>query len=463
MLKLENFCVDYAQTGTTVRVLDSIDFEVQISKKIAVLGLSGSGKTTLISALAGFGSKSATTSGKRLLSGDGSIHFVSQNSYESFHHMRSLGWHLEETLRFLPPHKRYPQNQQTELIESFLSGGSELLSRHPYEVSGGQLLRFNLAVGVLRKPDFLIADEPTSALDHKTAIEVAGLIRRAAEITGAALVIATHDLDVARATADDAVLLEAGRIVANGPIDLISQQYIDSWKIEPPQRTTIENNRSVVDLIDFRNVALGYKGRPKTIVKADLSISTDSRILIEGRSGAGKSTLLRSFYDSTIKLQGDHNFPISGKASKRRAAGPKLGLVFQDTWSTLNPRMTIGEILLEASRAGGIQCDKRRIREMLASAGLEPSMSARTPEQLSGGQRQRVSILRAIANNPLLLLLDEPTSQLDPVSTGLILHLIHKISQHNTGIVISSHKASEFDWFHTKRLELRDQKLQEIL
>lgn len=163
----------------------------------------------------------------------------------------------------------------------------------------------------------------------------------------------------------------------------------------------------------------------------DLSVEAGTTLGLVGESGSGKSTLARCVLriveptSGTVEFDGDDLTALPG----RRVDGiyRRAQMVFQDPSSSLNPRMAIGDLVAEPLRLhlGTRRADCReRVDELLSLVGLTAQHADRYPHQLSGGQRQRVGIARALAPDPALLILDEPTSSLDVSVRGQILQLL---------------------------------------
>ena len=171
-----------------------------------------------------------------------------------------------------------------------------------------------------------------------------------------------------------------------------------------------------------------------------------------GESGSGKSTIGRAILRLVRVAGGSITFDGKDVGSLRGAAlkayRRDAQVVFQDPDNSLDPRMRIGTTITEALRAHNVtprQGTGRRVAELLAEAGLDPTFAERYPHQLSGGQRQRVAIARALSVQPRLLVLDEPTSALDVRTQAHILTLISRLRTerqlsyllitHNFGVV----------------------------
>lgn len=161
----------------------------------------------------------------------------------------------------------------------------------------------------------------------------------------------------------------------------------------------------------------------------DLVVEAGESLGLIGESGSGKSTLVRLLLGLDRPSGG--RVLVDGKEVDATARARSLhwlrrqtGLVFQDPYASLDPRMTAGRIIAEPLWALDIPGDHRaRVREVLQQVGLEPDMAERHPHEFSGGQRQRVALARAIAHRPRILVGDEPLSALDVTVRAQILDL----------------------------------------
>ncbi|MBM9465863.1 ABC transporter ATP-binding protein [Nakamurella leprariae] len=179
----------------------------------------------------------------------------------------------------------------------------------------------------------------------------------------------------------------------------------------------------------------------------DLAIAPGETVALVGESGSGKSTLARCvtrLVDPTsgsVELDGLSLGQLSGRQLSR--AYRDIQMVFQDPRSSLNPRMTVGAMLEEPLRLlGSLSAPQRgtRVAELLTEVGLPADFADRRPHQLSGGQRQRIGIARALAVDPKVVVLDEPTASLDVSVRGQVLELLARIqAERNVAYLFITH------------------------
>ncbi len=213
-------------------------------------------------------------------------------------------------------------------------------------------------------------------------------------------------------------------------------------------------------VVELRGVSKTFRGGALITALSDVSLTVaeGERVAVVGKSGSGKSTLLAIAgslerpSEGAVIIDGRVLRELSDRAMSR-LRGRRIGFVFQSF--NLLQRLTALENVAEALMYGGVRCPERidRARDLLDDFGLGGRID-HFPHQLSGGEQQRVAIARALANQPALLIADEPTGDLDPESGATVVDALLAAGE-STAVLVATHSpevASQFD----RRVRLED-------
>ncbi len=471
-------------------MVSEVFFDLFPKKITALVGQSGSGKSVTALAIVGLARK-AQTSGEVIFDGKNllklseeqlckirgqEIGFVFQDSNTSLNPLHKIGKQIAEAITIHNPKisKENLKKRVLELIKMVeLESLTSRLDDYPHQLSGGQKQRVMLAIALANNPKILIADEPTTALDVAVQNEILNLILRLKNELGLAVLFITHNLHVVKKIADEVVVLNAGKIVEKGSAQqiflapkndytksLINAVLMQKEQIKKPQSAEI---LSVKNLSVIHQIKKSFFKSENFYANRDLNFGLQSghNLGIIGESGSGKSTLALALLNLTphvgeVKFFGDKIWKKSESELRR-----DVQIIFQDPFSSLNPRMLVKDIIVEGllihklhkpsverSRnhrkvpaAKGSQQEPsdgfdsaqptvcERVDGIMKKLRLELEIKNRYPHELSGGQRQRVAIARALILNPKILVLDEPTSALDLLTQNEILQLLLEIQK----------------------------------
>ncbi|MBF0439592.1 MAG: ABC transporter ATP-binding protein [Magnetococcales bacterium] len=479
LLAIDNLTVRFQGEGETVEAVQGISFSIAPGETVALVGESGSGKTVAALSLLRllppsaqitaegifFRGRQTTTMEpdalRKLRGSDMAMVFQEPMTalnpvYPIF---RQLAEALQQDLGIDP---RTLRQRASELLHwTGITDPDSRLDAYPHQLSGGQRQRVLIAMALARRPALLIADEPTTALDVTIQAQILELLTRLRRELGMAMLLITHDLPMVRKTADRVCVMRQGKIVETASVKTLFASPRHPYTrallaalpdANPPPRP---NNAPIVlttrDVRCHFPIKKGLLKRTVGWIKAvdgiTLTLRQGETLGVVGESGSGKTTL----GETILRLnqsQGEMTFSgvnlQTASRAELRHLRRRIQVVFQDPYSSLSPRMTIGTILEEGLEIHGLEPNAARrldrVHAILAEVGLDAQSLERYPHQFSGGQRQRIAIARAMILQPELLILDEPTSALDLSVQAQILKLLKKLQMdHGLAYLFISH------------------------
>jgi ABC-type glutathione transport system ATPase component len=323
--------------------------------------------------------------------------------------------------------------------------------------------RVVIAIALANNPSLLIADEPTTALDVTIQAQILDLLRTLRDELGIAIVLITHDMGVVAEICDDVLVMYQGSIVERGSVRQVMSTPTHPYtqklmravpKMDSPLRAAAPASVTpVLEVRDLRtDVMAGSRGlfRKKppfyAVDGVSLQVYAGETLALVGESGCGKSTLSRTIVG--IHRPASGHILVNGEdvtepsATNARSVIAGVQYVFQDPYSSLNPRRTAGQSIEEALREAGYPAREipDRAVELFEQVGLPANYLQRYPFAFSGGQRQRIGIARALAGRARALILDEPVSALDVSIQSEIIELLTALQKRlGLGYLFISH------------------------
>ena len=480
LLEVENLSTSFGSGPNEIAAVRGAHFQIKKSETLALVGESGSGKSvTALSSmrllpypLAHHPTGSIRFKNEELLTAPehrmrdlrgNDLAMIFQEPLNSLNPLHSIEKQIAETLLL---HKSLsPQKARTKVIELLrlvgLEAAIERLNALPHEFSGGQQQRVMIAMALANDPDLLIADEPTTALDVTIQAQVLKLLKDLQNKLGMAILFITHDLSIVRSMADRVCIMNDGQIVEQGPVAEIfsapRHEYTRHLLAAEPKGQPASAREDAQPIMVGNNIKVWFPikrgvlrrtvGHIKAVDGVSVTIKRGHTLGVVGESGSGKSTLGRAL----LRLEhakGQINFLENNLQDLRpkelRPLRREMQIVFQDPFSSLSPRLSVGQIVDEGLLVHDIGTDyetrRQLIGEALIEVGLEPAMQDRYPHEFSGGQRQRIAIARALVVKPKFLVLDEPTSALDMSVQAQITRLLRDLQQkHSLTYMFISH------------------------
>ncbi len=479
LLSVDDLHVTFSTRNGLVKALRGVNLEIGAGETLGIVGESGSGKSvTAYAATRLLDSSGRITQGQIRFRGENvarlsarsmralhgaAISMIFQNPRAALNPIRSIGQQIADVLLAHKPISGGEARQRAlDLLKAVLIRDPEKrLGAYPHELSGGMCQRVMIAMAIACEPALLIADEPTTGLDVTTQKTVMDLLADITAQRGMSLILITHDLGLAARYCRRVCVMEQGQVVeAAEPIRLFRQPahaYTRRLVAASPTATStiadLASGQAAAPgrapaavsaegpgaplLLEVQRLVKRYPGPVVAVDDVSFSLRRGESLGLVGESGSGKTTLSRMVARLIDQSEGEILFdgnPIGSiperdfhKAPERR----DIQLVFQDPTDSLNPRFNaFDSIAHPLVRMLGMRSGAeltRRVVDCAVRTGLDRDLLERFPHQLSGGQKARVGIARAVACNPRLLILDEPTAALDVSVQAVILQLLDRL------------------------------------
>ncbi len=475
MLKINNLTVQFEKNI----VVDNIDMEVNDNNIVAIVGESGSGKTMTALSIAGLLPEDAKVSGdiyieetnllglkeseKRKYRGK-DITMVFQEPMTSLNPLMKIGKQIEEVLKL---HTNFDKEKRKKEVSDILNAVElfdveRIKKSYPHELSGGMRQRVMIAISLICKPKLIIADEITTALDVMTRDQIIKLLKKINKDYKVAILFVSHNLNVVEELSDYVYVMKNGKVVESGKTKKVFEnpenEYTKSLIEFKNGKREIKNLIKKEEVVlEIENLSAYYKNISKNIFKKpainnvleDISFKVYKGEIVGlvGKSGIGKTTLSKV-------ILGLHK-EFSGKIS---CVEKFPQMIFQDPYSSLNPKLKIKDMLLEVLLVRKNHTKTKRmekVSDIIKKVGLDNSYLERYSNELSGGQRQRVAIALALISETTFIIADEPVSALDLSIQEQILQLLKRLQKEmNLTILFISHDMNVINKICDRVIEL---------
>lgn len=520
LLDIQDLQITFHTRDGLVTAVDKVSYQVNRGEILAIVGESGSGKSVSCFSIldllprppAKIEQGRIVFDGIDLLACDRAkmqqirgnrIAMIFQDPLSSLNPNLSIGSQLLEAINSHQSKldkKAAKDKAISALQEVGISQPEQRLKQYPHEFSGGMKQRVMIAMALVNEPDLLIADEPTTALDVTIQAQIFDLLKALQAKRNIAILFISHDLAVVKQLAHRALVMQKGKIVEQGEINALfaNPQHPYTQKLlaaiptsaKPSEHKFITNNQPPV--LEVKQVSIGYpatkqgpdkvkisewllslfrKPRIQTVVhQANFALQQGEILGLVGESGCGKSTLSGAIMQLIQTQSGSISLNQVNltQADKQtiRSSRKDLQIIFQDPYTSLNPRMSVYDTLLEPLTLHKIvpKAERHaRILQLVKEVGLSPQDIRKYPHEFSGGQRQRIAIARALAVEPKVIIADEPVSALDVTVQAQVLNLLLElVKRHRLSMIFISHDLSVIRYLCDRTAVMQKGKIVEL-
>jgi len=529
LLSVNQLTVKFRSNNQENEVVKKISFQLKKNKILAIVGESGSGKSVTSLAISGLLPESSILEGEVYFNGKNLLE-ISDNDFQKIRG-KKIGMIFQEPMSSLNPTltcgnqvaevlKHHTDLNSKEIHKEVISLfekvklpiPARIFNSYPHQISGGQKQRVMIAIAIACKPVLLIADEPTTALDVTVQREIILLLKELQKQNNMSILFISHDLPLVSEIADDVIVIYKGEIIEKGKtIDVFQnpqKEYTkglinskpslgerlkrlptvdDFIKQEVATEVYTKSDRQqfheqiyaskplleIVELKKYFETKLRFYKKPpiKAIDNVSFKLYERETLGLVGESGCGKTTLGRAILHLEKITSGQLFYKGKDITSlsklELRSLRKEIQIIFQDPFSSLNPRISIGNSILEPMIVHGILSSfkerKLYVLDLLKKVGLEEDHFNRYPHEFSGGQRQRIGIARAIALQPKLIICDESVSALDVSVQAQVLNLLNELKiSFNFSYIFISHDLSVVKYMSDQLVVMNQGKIEEI-
>lgn len=529
MIEIRNLSIEFKHKESVNKAVNNVSMTINKGESLGVVGESGSGKSlTALSIMKLLPTQAVQSSGKITFAGEevsgfsekkmqkirgNRISMIFQEPMTSLNPVMKCGKQVSEVIHL---HKKISHKEaKKQVIELFekvkLPRPKHIFNSYPHEISGGQKQRVMIAIAIANKPELLIADEPTTALDVTVQKEIILLLNDLRKEYGMSMLFISHDLGIVKNISDNVAVMYKGEVVECGTtFDIFNAPkhpytkgliacrpgshdknlplpVIDDFIFTENEQTAIKHDIIKVEktstrkILRVENLNKSYSVKKNIFGKTtkhfqavsdvSFSVTQGETLGLVGESGCGKTTLGRSILKliepDSGKIFFEEDNILNLKPNEIRKKRSQFNIVFQDPYSSLNPRLNIGSAIIEPMNVHNILSGKTERKKhalyLLNRVGLKEEHFYRYPHEFSGGQRQRIVIARTLAVNPEFVICDEAVSALDVSVQAKVLNLLNELKhEFSFTYIFISHDLSVVRYMSDRIMVMKDGKIIEI-